>query len=156
PPFMGKRDMDTSLKNYLLANYPESKGDLCVSFIQRIFQVMNEKDVLGIVSQNNWMYLSSLREFRKIFLETQTLRECVDLGSNAFEDINGEKTSIALCVIGNSEIKSSRFYNLKFKNLIEKRSAVLQKNISNELTFELNQIQFLKNTNLELNYQLEH
>ena len=156
PPFMGKRDMDTSLKNYLLANYPESKGDLCVSFIQRTIQVMNEKDVMGVVSQNNWMYLSSLKDFRKIFLAKQTLKECIDLGSNAFEDINGEKTNVALCVIGNSEIKTTRFYNLKFKNLSEKKSLVSQKNISAELTFELNQNQFLKNSHLEFNYQLEH
>ncbi|MDA3880573.1 MAG: N-6 DNA methylase [Prolixibacteraceae bacterium] len=156
PPFMGKRDMDTTLKNYLLANYPESKGDLCVSFIQRTIQLMNEHDVLGVVSQNNWMYLSSLRDFRKIFLANQTLKECIDLGSNAFEDINGEKTNIALCVIGNSEIKTSRFYNLKFKNITEKKSFVMQKNIPVELTFELNQNQFLKNSHLEFNYQLEH
>ncbi len=156
PPFMGKRDMDTSLKKYLLANYPESKGDLCVSFIQRIIQLMNEKDVLGVVSQNNWMYLSSLKDFRQLFLAKQTLKECIDLGSNAFEDINGEKTNVALCVIGNSEIKTTRFYNLKFKNIVEKKSLVSNKNISTELTFELNQNQFLKNSNLEFNYQLEH
>lgn len=156
PPFMGKRDMDTYLKNYLLANFPESKGDLCVSFIQRTFQLMNDKDVLGVVSQNNWMYLSSLKDFRKIFLAHQTLKECIDLGSNAFEDINGEKTNIALCVIGNSEIKSTRFYNLKFKNIAEKKRLVTQKNIPSELTFELNQNQFLKNSHLEFTYQLEH
>jgi hypothetical protein len=156
PPFMGKRDMDTSLKKYLLANYPESKGDLCVSFIQRTIQLMNDKDVLGVVSQNNWMYLSSLKDFRQLFLAKQTLKECIDLGSNAFEDINGEKTNIALCVIGNSETKSTRFYNLKFKNIAEKKSLVTQKNISTELTFELNQNQFLKNSRLEFNYQLEH
>lgn len=156
PPFMGKRDMDTELKNYLFANYPESKGDLCVSFIQRTIQVMKEKDVLGVVSQNNWMYLSSLKDFRKIFLAEQTLKECIDLGSNAFEDINGEKTNVALCIIGNSEIETSRFYNLKFKNLSEKKSLVSQKNITAELTFELNQNQFLKNSHLEFNYQLEH
>lgn len=156
PPFMGKRDMDISLKNYLLANYPESKGDLCVSFIQRTIQLMNDKDVLGVVTQNNWMYLSTLKDFRKIFLANQTLKECIDLGSNAFEDINGEKTNIALCVIGNSEIKSTRFYNLKFKNIAEKKSLVTHKNISDELTFELNQNQFLKNSHLEFNYQLEH
>lgn len=153
---MGKRDMETSLKNYLLANYPESKGDLCVSFIQRTIQLMNEEDVLGVVSQNNWMYLSSLKDFRKIFLAKQTLIECIDLGSNAFEDINGEKTNVALCVIGNSEIKTTRFYNLKFKNIAEKKSLVSHKNISAELTFELNQNQFLKNSHLEFNYQLEH
>jgi len=156
PPFMGKRDMDTSLKNYLLANYPESKADLCASFIQRTILLMNDKDVLGVVSQNNWMYLSSLKGFRKIFLEKQTIKECIDLGSNSFEDINGEKTNVALCVIGNSEIKTSRFYNLKFKNLSQKKSLVSQKNISAELTFELNQNLFLKNSHLEFNYQLEH
>ena len=156
PPFMGKRDMDTSLKDYLLANYPESKGDLCVSFIQRTIQLMGDKDVLGVVSQNNWMYLSSLKDFRKIFLTKQTLKECIDLGSNAFEDINGEKTNVALCVIGNSEIKTTRFYNLKFKNIAEKKSLVTTKNISTELTFELNQNQFMKNSHFEFNYQLEH
>ena len=156
PPFMGKRDMDTLLKDFLLANYPESKGDLCVSFIQRTIQLMGDKDVLGVVSQNNWMYLSSLKDFRKIFLAKQTLKECIDLGSNAFEHINGEKTNVALCVIGNSEIKTSRFFNLKFKNLSEKKGLVSQKNISAELTFELNQNQFLKNSDFEFNYQLEH
>lgn len=156
PPFMGKRDMDISLKDYLLTNYPESKGDLCVSFIQRTIQLMGDKDVLGVVSQNNWMYLSSLKDFRKIFLAKQTLKECIDLGSNAFEDINGEKTNVALCVIGNSEIKTTRFYHLKFKNIAEKKRLVTHKNISAELTFELNQNQFLKNSHLEFNYQLEH
>ena len=155
PPFMGKRDMDTFLKNYLLSTYPQSKGDLCVSFIQRIIQMMKHNDVLAVVSQNNWMYLSSLKEFRKIFLEKQTLKECVDLGSNAFEDINGEKTNVALCIIGNSRGKSTRFYNLKNKSVPEKRRALIQRNIPQELTFELNQSQFLKNCNLEFNYQLQ-
>jgi hypothetical protein len=156
PPFMGKRDMDTTLKKYLLTNYPESKGDLCVSFIQRTIQLMNNTDVFGVVSQNNWMYLSSLKDFRKIFLAKQTLKECIDLGSNAFEDINGEKTNVALCVIGNSETKTSRFYNLKYKNTSEKKSLIKQKIISKELTFELNQNRFLKNNLLEFNYQLSH
>lgn len=154
PPFMGRRDMDTSLKSYLLTNYPQSKGDLCVSFMQRIIQLMNCNDVLGVVSQNNWMYLSSLKEFRKLFLENQTIKECIDLGSNAFEDINGEKTNVALSIIGNSKRKTSRFYNLKFKNITEKRNAVVHKNIPTELTFELTQNQFLENSSFEFNYQL--
>ena len=156
PPFMGKRDMDTSLKNYLLANYPESKGDLCASFIQRTIQIMGKHDVMGVVSQNNWMYLSSLKEFRKMFLKKKTLKICIDLGTKAFEDINGEKTNIALCVIGSSGINTSRFYNLKFKNISEKRNLLLQKRIPSQLIYELNQNQFLKNSNYEFNYQLEH
>lgn len=154
PPFMGKRDMDISLKNYLLANYPESKADLCVSFLQRIIGIMNEGDILGVVSQNNWMYLSSLKRFRKIFLEQQTLKTCIDLGSNAFEDINGEKTNVALCIIGRSATKRARFYNLKNQDITQKKALVEQQNISEELTFDIDQNIFLKNKYLEFNYQL--
>lgn len=156
PPFMGKRDMDVSLKNYLLAHYPESKGDLCVSFIQHIIGMMNKRDILGVVSQNNWMYLSSLKSFRKIFLEQQTLKKCIDLGSNAFEDINGEKTNVALCIIGHSATQYARFYNLKYQDIVQKKAFVEQKNIGAELTFELDQNEFLKNKYLEFNYQLAH
>jgi hypothetical protein len=48
------------------------------------------------------------------------------------------------------------FYNLKSKNLSEKRSLVLQKKIPAELTFEIKQKDFSKNINLEFNFQLEH
>lgn len=154
PPFMGKRDMDVSLKNFLIKTFPESKGDLCVSFLQRIIQTMNENDVLGVVSQNNWLYLSSLKDFRKFFLSRQILVECVDLGSNAFEDINGEKTNVALFVIGNS--KSTKFFNLKNCVISEKRELVSKEKFPTQLTFELNQNQFFKNENLEFTYQLEH
>ncbi|WP_370900297.1 Eco57I restriction-modification methylase domain-containing protein [Chryseobacterium gossypii] len=154
PPFMGKRDMDISLKDFILQTFPESKGDLCVSFLQKIIQSMNENDVLGIVSQNNWMYLSSFKDFRIFFLSKQTLKKCVDLGSNAFGDINGEKTNVALCLISRSE--STKFFNLKNCNLSEKRDLVSNKKFPSQLTFELNQNQFLKNENIEFNYQLEH
>ena len=156
PPFMGKRDMDTALKNDLLAYYPESKGDLCVSFMQKNLQTMKGNDVLGVVAQNSWLYLSSLKAFRQQFLATQILRECIDLGSNAFEDISGEKTTIALCIIGNSPTKTSRFYNLKYKNLAEKKALIATKSTPSVLTFELDQNQFLKNSHFEFNYQLEH
>lgn len=154
PPFMGRRDMDASLKYFLLETFPESKGDLCVSFLQRIIQLMNVEDVLGIVSQNNWMYLSSLKDFRKVLLSKQSLRKCVDLGSNAFEDINGDKTNVALCVVGAS--KTTKFVNLKYINLPEKRKLVSAKKFPASLSFELNQNEFLKNENFGIYYQLEH
>ncbi len=155
PPFMGKRDMDSSLKNFLLSSYPESKGDLCVSFLQRIIRLMNENDVLGVVTQNSWMYLSSFKEFRRFLLEQKLIKECVDLGSNAFMDINGEKSNIALCIIGDFYKKQSKFYNLKYKNLDEKKDLLAYNKIPHELTFELNQSRFLSNEDFKINYQMQ-
>ncbi|GEO24122.1 Eco57I restriction-modification methylase domain-containing protein [Cyclobacterium qasimii] len=154
PPFMGKRDMDVTLKNYLLNKYPESKGDLCVSFIQRIMQIMNHNDILSIVTQNNWMYLSSLKGFRELFLKENSLRVCVDLGTNAFEDINGEKTNIALCVIEKSNSSPTLFINLKHKKGNEKKLLVSSNNMPVEVVYTVNQNAFLDNQNFEFNYQL--
>lgn len=154
PPFMGKRDMDVSLKNYLLKEYPESKGDLCVSFIQRIMQIMNHSDILAVVAQNNWMYLSSLKNFRELFLKENHLRVCIDLGTNAFEDINGEKTNIALCVIEKSNSSPTLFINLKHKKRCEKKLLVSNNNIPAEVKYTVDQNAFLDNLNFEFNYQL--
>lgn len=156
PPFMGKRDMDTGLKEELSAKFPESKADLCVAFIQRIVSLMQTNHVAGFVAQNNWLYLSSLSEFRKFFLNKQHLRTCVDLGTNAFEDINGEKTNVALFVLGRPTSPLTRFIELRQMPLSEKRAVLQNRDYPAEITFDLNQIQFLKNVGYEFNYQLEH
>lgn len=156
PPFMGKRDMDTGLKDELLAKFPESKADLCVAFIQRIASLMQTNHIAGFVAQNNWLYLSSLAGFRKFFLNKQHLRTCVDLGTNAFEDINGEKTNVALFVLGKPANPLTRFVELRQMTLHEKRVVLQAREYPDEVTFELNQTQFLKNKGYEFNYQLEH
>ncbi|WP_455590746.1 Eco57I restriction-modification methylase domain-containing protein [Bacteroides sp.] len=153
PPFMGKRDMDISLKDFILNTYPESKGDLCISFLQKMLQSMNGKDIIGIVVQNNWMYLSSFKSFRKVFLEKYKLKFCVDLGSNAFENINGEKTNVALCVINQSCNSDSIFYNLKNCDLKTKKELINNDTINSKLTFRLNQDLFCNNKNFEFYYQ---
>lgn len=154
PPFMGKRDMDIGLKAHLLTHFPEGKGDLCVSFIQRMMQISSSKDILGIVSQNNWMYLSSLKNFRKFFLSKHTIKSCIDLGSNAFENINGEKTNVALCVVGGLSDEKSEIINLKDCRPSEKRIIVENRNFPPQLIFRFNQNAFLKNDNFEFNYQI--
>ncbi|MFK5913762.1 MAG: N-6 DNA methylase [Woeseiaceae bacterium] len=154
PPFMGKRDMDVNLKGYLITRYPESKGDLCVSFLQNIIQSMSEYDVLGVVAQNNWMHLSSLKEFRRYFLENVSLQECVDLGTKAFENINGEKTNVALYVIKKLNAKPTSFYNLKHENIDSKINLLSKSNIPIKYTYQIEQSDFKDNPGYEFSYYL--
>ena len=51
PPFMGKRDMDTCLKNYLVSKWPDCKGDLCFSFMNKLLQSLRPGDYVATVSQ---------------------------------------------------------------------------------------------------------
>lgn len=154
PPFMGKRDMDIQLKEYLQKYYPKSKGDLCFSFMEQIMRVMRGQDIFAAVTQNGWMSLSSLKDFRKKFLENYFLHTCIDMGANAFENINGEKTNIVLSVIlGSKQNKKqkSTFANLRGYNSSDKRDILAKRSYE---IYSVNQDKFLLNDNYEFCYQL--
>lgn len=154
PPFMGKRDMDVTLKDYLLLNYPFCKGDLCVSYVDKLLNQIRSNDIAAIVAQNGWLNLSSLKLFRKKLLEQFHIHECVDLGSNAFLDINGEKTNVVLCILSKkckTQTKSI-FINLKTKDYQDKILSLKQ---SVGDTYEIDSDLFIKNPSYEICYQLE-
>lgn len=157
PPFMGKRDMDRSLKTFLTNQYPTCKGDLCVSFIYKLMQDIKHNDIIAVVSQNSWLNLSSLKLFRKELLKNYHIHECVDLGSNAFVDISGEKTNVVLCTIGkqnNSTLNAeSVFINLKSESHKMKVSVLTGRTIEGT---RINSSLFLDNSSYEICYQLEN
>ena len=154
PPFMGKRDMDVRMKEYLQTYYPNSKGDLCFSFMEQIMRIMRKQDMCVTVSQNGWLTLSSLKEFRKDLLDKYYLHTCIDMGANAFENINGEKTNIVLSVItgktSESE-KDSSFVNLRGCKLEEKKELLAT---GKHQVYYVNMEKFRKNQNFEFLYQL--
>jgi hypothetical protein len=98
PPFAGKRDIDSDLRNEMLAEYPEANGDLCISFFKFLLENISQNDLVSIVAQRSWMYLSSFEIFRKELLDDFSVVEIVDLGSNSFRRLSGEKASVALVI----------------------------------------------------------
>lgn len=154
PPFMGKRDMDVRMKDYLLTYYPNSKGDLCFSFMEQIMRIMRKQDLCVTVSQNGWLALSSLKNFRKTLLDQYFLHTCIDMGANAFESISGEKTNIVLSIItGNlcDPSKESVFVNLRGWKIDKKRELLASGKYKKYL---IRTEKFLSNPNYEFLYQL--
>jgi len=96
PPFQTVKGMDCSLKEYLKQHFPLSKCDLCNAFIQRSLEILDSEGTCGLVTQNSWMFLNSFANFRKMLLENYSIRSIIELGSNAFYDINGEKANVSL------------------------------------------------------------
>ena len=155
PPFMGRRDMDTDVKDFLLKSYPSAKGDLCFSFMLHLLEHLKEDDTLAIVAQNGWLNLSSLKSLRKIVVENAYLRNCIDLGSNAFKNINGEKTNVVLAIFqqkndGNKNMPT-HFVNLRTQS-IEDKALSLKNHLYKE--YDVVTTDFLKNKSFEFNYQL--
>lgn len=154
PPFMGKRDMDIEMKEYLQAYYPNSKGDLCFSFMEQIMRIMRKQDLCVTVSQNGWMTLSSLKKFRKVLLDKFFLHTCIDMGTNAFENISGEKTNIVLSIITGKSYepaKESVFVNLRGCKIDKKREILASGKYN---VYNVNTEKFKSNPNYEFLYQL--
>ena len=155
PPFMGKRDMDSKLKSYLQAQLPITKGDMCFSFMLRIMNDLRKDDLLAVVAQNGWMNLSSLKKFREYIIKEQCLLNCIDLGSNAFKNINGEKTNVVLAVFTKKESyfakPLSTFGNLRSLSLHDKIKSL---KLAHYPIYSIDIEEFKKNANFEFNYQL--
>lgn len=98
PPFQTTKGMNEKLKSYLKTHYPLSKCDMCNSFIELSQKILTEGGIAGLVTQNSWMYLDSFITLRKDFLTKYLIESIVELGSNAFYDLNGEKSNVALLI----------------------------------------------------------
>lgn len=96
PPFQTTKGMNAELKQFLKANYPLSKCDMCNAFIELAKNVLANGGIAGMVTQNSWMYLDSFIELRKLLLSSCSIDQIWELGSNAFFDLNGEKSNVAL------------------------------------------------------------
>lgn len=102
PPFQTVKGMDENQKEYLKHYYPQCKCDMCNAFIELSSKLLKTGGKAGLVTQNSWMYLDSFTSFRETLLSECTIQSIWELGSNAFYDLNGEKTNVALLHFENS------------------------------------------------------
>ena len=96
PPFKGKRILDSEVRDYLKKTYPLCKGDLCNAFLLRSHELLIDKGIGSFVSQNSWMFLDSYIAMRKYILTMVQIQQIVDLGSDSFCDLSGEKANVCL------------------------------------------------------------
>ncbi|BDD02433.1 Eco57I restriction-modification methylase domain-containing protein [Persicobacter psychrovividus] len=152
PPFMGKRDMSLELKEKLNQIFPDCNADLCASFISRSLERLKNNDSLAVVMQSNWMHLKSFKKYRKRILENYHISDCVDLGTKAFKEINGEKTSVSLCFFELNKGEKTRFQNYKYLSYKEKEEALSKIDPNN--VYYAYQEDFLTNEDFEITHEL--
>lgn len=153
PPFMGKRNMGSELLGYLKHNYPYSKGDLCIAFFIRCMELIRNKGIVGIVNQTSWMFLKSYCEIRRDVLENNQIIEVVDLGSNSFFDIKGEKTNVALTLLKKDSPRHKvRFTKLKSLSLEQKVEVLVNEAVTSDLVSYRLQDELLKNESYVFQY----
>ncbi len=126
PPFLGRRLMSDPLREWLGAEIPDAKGDLCVAFLERSLAFLRPGDAAAFVHQTSWMHLSSFRAFRRRLFDRFDLVDCAELGPNAFADLSGEKTTVALSVLTpRTDVpRTTRFHRLVHLGAAETEAAL--------------------------------
>lgn len=124
PPFMTVKGMPEDLKTFMKKHYPSCNCDLCSAFLNVCQSMIKPNGLVGIVTQDTWMFLDSLSDFRKKFLESTGIQYAVVLGSGAFKELNGEKSSVGLIVFSNHDFGPIKFANLSSLNYSAKTSKI--------------------------------
>ncbi|WP_028123426.1 BREX-1 system adenine-specific DNA-methyltransferase PglX [Epilithonimonas tenax] len=73
PPYMGGGKYNDAMSQYVNLNYPDSKADLFSCFIERSVNVAHPKGLIGNVTMESWMFLSSFEKFRNKLLENTVI-----------------------------------------------------------------------------------
>lgn len=90
PPYMGNKGMSTILSNYAKNNYPNSKSDLCMMFIEKSLQFTKVNRYTSLITMHSWMFLSSYEKLRENLVNTIYINNLNHLGTRAFDEIGGE------------------------------------------------------------------
>ncbi len=104
PPYMYRRNMNNTLKEYLKSAYGSSGSDLFACFMNQCMHSTKASGFTAMITQHSWMFLSSLEGLRKAVVQDKTIYSMLHLGPRAFESIGGEVVQSTAFVVRNIQI----------------------------------------------------
>mgnify|MGYP006124092529 CR=1 FL=1 len=127
PPYMGQKNMNADLKNYVNKHYPISKSDLFAVFMESSLAQASKPGYVGMINQHSWMFLSSYEKLRVHLLENHSIVNMLHLGPRAFEELSGEVVQSTAFVLANGGGQESGAYHrlVDERNIHEKEAAFL-------------------------------
>lgn len=93
PPYSGSGNLNSTLSDFLKAEYREGKGDLYAAFIQRCSEFLGERGRLGMITQQSFMFLSSYEKLRSCLRDSFVIETMAHTGPHTFVEIKGEKVN---------------------------------------------------------------
>ncbi|QHN06696.1 BREX-1 system adenine-specific DNA-methyltransferase PglX [Methanothermobacter sp. THM-1] len=129
PPYLGSKNMNKKLKDYLRKRFPDTKSDLFAAFIEKCLSLMGENRYIAMITQHSFMFLSAYKNLRERLLDC-TIINMAHLGARAFDEIGGEVVQTTSFVSANfclDEYKSAYMRLVSFKSQISKQNGFLRK-----------------------------
>jgi len=126
PPYMGYRNMNSSLKAFAKKIYPSSSADLFAMFIERSLSLLLHKGIMAFITMQSWMFLSSYEKLRSLIVSNYTILSMAHIGPKGFDSIGGEVVSTTAFIV--SDIIDD-LYNARYIRLVEGESEQQKANL---------------------------
>ena len=84
PPYMGSKNMNRWLGEWIKENYADVKSDLFSSFIVRNLDMGNKHAQLGFMTPYVWMFIGSYEKLRKKLISQHTITSLIQLEYSGF------------------------------------------------------------------------
>lgn len=110
PPYMGSSSFIPFMSKWVKKNYPDVKSDLCTCFIERGFNLVEDKGYAAMVTMQSWMFLGSFEKMRAKVIDNKTVVSMAHLGPRAFDAIGGEVVNVTADVIYNQHSDAEGAY----------------------------------------------
>ncbi|WP_448720606.1 BREX-1 system adenine-specific DNA-methyltransferase PglX [Microbacterium natoriense] len=101
PPYMGSKQMNALLSQFMKDEYPNSRPDLFAAFIERCSNLARSRGAVAMITMQSWMFLSSYEKLRAVLMVNQRFASMLHLGARAFDSIGGEVVSATAFVVDN-------------------------------------------------------
>lgn len=151
PPYMGKRNMNMELKEFLNSYYKNFDGDLYSVFIVRGLDFLLENGYLGMITQQSFMFTSTYKALRELVISNTMIKKLLHLGTKAFDEIKGEKVSTASFVLKKSSDKKINENNIgEYFRLTDLKNATLKKDYVKDAEKMKSVTYFMKQSDLNI------
>ena len=84
PPYMGAKNMNKWLGEWVKVHYTDVKGDLFSCFMVRNSEMGNDSAQMGFMTPYVWMFISVYEKLRKFVIEKNTITSLIQLEYSGF------------------------------------------------------------------------
>ena len=142
PPYMGSKQMNSLLSQFMKEEYPTGKSDLMTAFMVRAQSFLAPRGIWAMINLPSWMSLKSFEDLRQDLLRDQRIVSMVHLGRGVF----GSDFGTVAFVVENALPGSIRgIYRRLFEQHVDVRSVAIIEALFRDVSynrFEVSQLNF--------------
>ncbi|PAW64462.1 MAG: restriction endonuclease subunit M [Verrucomicrobiia bacterium Tous-C4TDCM] len=95
-PYLGRGKQVDVLKEYCKRAHSKAKADLATCFVERSLEFCQPSGSIALVTPQNWWFLSSYADYRRLVLEEETFHLLATLGEEAWQSFGDRGPMAAL------------------------------------------------------------